>query len=211
MNHTRAQKPTNGHERNFYSSSTARTIPCPDCHRKKPFQPHDPGGGYCHKCDKNFPLTDSKRRSTNPERSYRPVTDVAALWAKGIPVYGCRHGYLRRKGGLTGFRLRRCRNNLLVPIRLVTNELVSIQTIKPTGEKKFVRGCRLGDGFFSVGKLERKIFICEGVATALTIYTATREFTVAAMNAGRLLRVAKIIRKAYPDAEIIICADDDGD
>lgn len=202
---------TNGHDRNFYSRSSARTFPCPDCGSKKAFQPHDGGGGYCHKCDKNFPAKSEKRNIESQKQAERSPEDIDALWDIGRAVLFCWHGYLRRKGGITGFGLRTSRGKLLVPIRSITGELVSVQTITANGTKKFARGSHLEDGFFSVGKMKRKIFICEGVATALTIFTATREFTVAAMSAGRLLRVAETIRKAYPDAEITICADNDGD
>ena len=201
---------TNGQDRQLNFRSSARTAPCPDCGSKPAYQPHDDGGGYCHKCEKNFPfaLTPSIKHRKHQEP---PRDDIALEWNRSRQVLFSSHGYLYRKGGLTGFGLHKRHSKLLVPIRLVTGELVSVQTITANGTKKFARGSHLEDSFFSVGILKRKIFICEGVATALTIYTATREFTVAAMNAGRLLRVAKIIRKAYPDAEIIICADNDGD
>lgn len=211
MNHTRAQKPTNGHERNFYSRSSARTVPCPGCGSKKAFQPHDDGGGYCHKCEINFPAKSGTRIIESRKQAGRPPEDIDALWDVGRAVLFCWHGYLRRKGGITGFGLKTRRGKLLVPIRLLSGELVSVQKISATGQKKYPRGCQLGDGFFAVGKPGQTIYICEGVATALTIYKVMRQYTVAAMSAGRLLRIAKVIRAAYPNAEITICADNDGD
>lgn len=52
--------------------------------------------------------------------------------------------------------------------------------------------------------------IAEGLATALTCHLIrTDALTVAAIDAGNLLPVAEVMRRKYPQAQIIIAADND--
>jgi putative DNA primase/helicase len=49
----------------------------------------------------------------------------------------------------------------------------------------------------------------EGWATGATLHEATGLPVVVAFNAGNLLLVAKLIRREYPAARLVICADND--
>lgn len=93
--------------------------------------------------------------------------------------------------------------------------LVGAQVIDSVGAKRFVTGtakagaaCRLGGALTDV---DRPILICEGLATGLSIRMATgRAMPVfVAFDAGNLLPVAQILRKLYPSAWLLFCADDD--
>jgi len=53
------------------------------------------------------------------------------------------------------------------------------------------------------------ILIAEGFATAASLHEATGHQVFIAFDAGNLVNVAKIIRAKNPDAEIIICGDND--
>lgn len=53
------------------------------------------------------------------------------------------------------------------------------------------------------------LFICEGFATALSIYTATGNPTIMAISAGNIPSVVKSIRDKYKDITIVVCADRD--
>ncbi len=58
----------------------------------------------------------------------------------------------------------------------------------------------------------QRIYICEGVATALSVDLATQEepvFIVAAVDCGNLEAVTQVICNAYPRTTIVICGDDD--
>lgn len=203
--------PTNIRRR---SNPVGERGPCPNpnCDSRKDCQLYDDGHQFCFKCGERFSPTDSdlNEHSRTPLAKRQPE-DVETIWRNARRVLGYGHGYLRRKGCLTGHGLRIRRNTLLVPIRRLDGRLVSIQKIGPRGNKRYARGCELADGFFAVGKPGMKIFICEGVATALTIYEAIEAYTIAAMSAGRMERVARVIREAYPNADITICADNDND
>jgi hypothetical protein len=86
-----------------------------------------------------------------------------------------------------------------------------LQFISKSGAKKFLYGGKMQGSFFPIGKLRDTdtIFIAEGYATASTIYENTGVPTVVAYNAGNLKSVALEIRSLYPEARIILCADDD--
>jgi putative DNA primase/helicase len=54
------------------------------------------------------------------------------------------------------------------------------------------------------------VIIAEGLATALSVQQFRPDATIiAAIDAGNLLPVAQVMRQRYPDAQIIIAADND--
>ena len=55
------------------------------------------------------------------------------------------------------------------------------------------------------------IYIAEGFATGATVHEATEAPVAVAFTAGNLGAVATSLRKAYPDAALVICADDDAE
>ena len=58
-------------------------------------------------------------------------------------------------------------------------------------------------------KDSKYVTVCEGWATGRTILRATGYPTVMAFNGSNLKAVAEYVRKKYPDADIVIAADDD--
>jgi putative DNA primase/helicase len=111
------------------------------------------------------------------------------------------------------------RDVLVIPIRNVDYDFVSVQIIKWSHYKRkdfkrFWKGTspagnmawlceKLHDGYYG------KIRICEGYATGCTIYEAVGEPVVCALNAYNVPIVASALQKRYPLAILIICADDD--
>jgi putative DNA primase/helicase len=92
--------------------------------------------------------------------------------------------------------------------------LRGLQFIKPDGFKLFTegfgkRGCslRLGD----VDDWTEILMVCEGYATGLSIRMATgRSWPVfVCLDAGNLADVIPLLRALYPNAFILVCADDD--
>lgn len=132
---------------------------------------------------------------------------AAELWDKATPDG---HPYLTRKQ-INNVGVRVLGDTILVPMRHGPKALVGLQRIKPDGEKKFLSGTPADGAYHVIGKPTKtgKVAIVEGYATAVSVHMATSYCVVVAFNAGNLLPVAKKIRKAMPDAEIIIGADDD--
>ncbi len=60
------------------------------------------------------------------------------------------------------------------------------------------------------GETPETVIIAEGLATALSVQQFRPDATIiAAIDAGNLLPVAQVMRQRYPDAQIIIAADND--
>ena len=125
--------------------------------------------------------------------------------------------YLVRKG-VQGHGVRFAGGGvLLVPMRDAAGELWNVQTIKPERpadggpEKLFLRGGRKSGLLHWCGSPEAApvLLIAEGYATAATVHEATSRPVAVAFDAGNLAHVAKAIRRAYPAALIVLCADDD--
>lgn len=103
---------------------------------------------------------------------------------------------------------------LLIPMRNHKRELVCIQRIWPDGKRKYMwqpggtRGLydTIGGARFQETKT---LIICEGWATGQSIHMATNCAVIVAFFDGGLRVVGKIIQKKYPDARIIIAADND--
>jgi putative DNA primase/helicase len=53
------------------------------------------------------------------------------------------------------------------------------------------------------------VMICEGYATAVSIYFATELYVVAAMSTSNLKKVALKIRELLPHSKVILAADND--
>lgn len=122
---------------------------------------------------------------------------------KGIKPYGARQMAGHSKGPL------------MILIRDADSNISSAQFISSDGSKKFATGGKVGGCYFALkGKgfeYGSSILICEGYATACTIYEAFKErFTVvAALSAKNMGPVAKVMKAKFPEARIVICAEDD--
>ncbi|EPI3538510.1 DUF927 domain-containing protein [Klebsiella pneumoniae] len=120
--------------------------------------------------------------------------------------------YLQSKG-LTGFKYPLMPDgSLLLELVDESGAVTAAQTITPQGEKRLIKGSAKRGAYYAVNALERpqSVVIAEGLATALTCHLIrTDALTVAAIDAGNLLPVAEVMRRKYPQAQIIIAADND--
>ncbi|HEB4875603.1 TPA: DUF927 domain-containing protein [Kluyvera ascorbata F0526] len=93
----------------------------------------------------------------------------------------------------------------------------AVQIIAPDGGKRLISGSSLTGAWHAVNVPEetllpepQAVIIAEGLATALTAHQLRPDaLTVAAINAGNLKPVALAMRSRYPEAQIIIAADND--
>lgn len=101
----------------------------------------------------------------------------------------------------------------LCPITTEYGELVGLQYIYYSGEKELLEGTPLKGAFYSVGLTHgndpARIYITEGIATALSVFIATGEPVVAALAANNLKWAALSLRKLYPTTKLVIAADND--
>jgi hypothetical protein len=101
-------------------------------------------------------------------------------------------------------------DKVVVRILDINRNVVGVQTISPTGDKRFTKGMAK-DGSFSVinGPLEGICYIAEGWATAASVSHSTGRPCVFALDAGNLPKVASLLIEARPKAEFIVAADND--
>ena len=122
------------------------------------------------------------------------------------------HNYLIRKGigahGMHGYGP--C---LIVPVRDTAGTLHGLQMIDGTGNKRFLKGTAKAGCFYlltsPVESAAARLAIAEGFATAATVHEVTGWPVAVAFDAGNLEPVARALRSKYPDARILICADND--
>lgn len=131
------------------------------------------------------------------------------------------HPYLTRKGinGLGSYncpsvKLRddmpEIKNALIVPA-YKDGKLSSVQIICDDGGKWFLPDGDMAGayGVIKGGADMSTIYICEGFATGASVHEAAKKPVVVAFNAGNIKAVAVAIRAKYPEAQIVIAADND--
>ncbi|VEB93466.1 DNA primase TraC [Citrobacter koseri] len=86
------------------------------------------------------------------------------------------------------------------------------QTITPMGAKRLLTGSAKKGAYHAVNTSEAPeiIIIAEGLATVLSAHMMRPDaLAVAAIDAWNLTPVVQVMRRKYPDAKIIIAADND--
>jgi putative DNA primase/helicase len=140
------------------------------------------------------------------QRHQEAAERAAEIWAAAIPAET--HAYLdRKKIRPHGTKIHN--GALLIPIRNEKGKLRSLQFINADGSKRYLSGGEIRGGYFSIGKPSDVLCIGEGFATMATVYEATSHACAIAFDCGNLDSVAKALRAKFPDAKLIICADDD--
>lgn len=143
--------------------------------------------------------------------------DASNMWGRATGgVEG--HQYLERKGinvprSLRLYTARDGTQLLAVPMYAFDMngqpQLTSLQLVDGDGQKRFLTGGRVEGCFFSIKGGASIIVICEGWATAFSIWQATGLSVVAAFNASNLIPVAKDFARHRPLATLMIAGDDD--
>lgn len=129
------------------------------------------------------------------------------LWSMARPAHND-HPYLQRKKTLA-IGIRQLRESLLIPLRDSLGVLHSLQFVGPDGSKRFLTGGRMQGCYFAIGRPLDSLILCEGYATAASLYQATGRACAVAFNCGNLLAVARALRLKFPQLKIIVAADND--
>lgn len=175
-------------------------------------------------------IEESKKQRHADREAYnvKKAAEACRIWNSATPCIN--HSYLERKGiqahGLrvgtyhkwieaeSGWKQITVYNALLVPVISPENKLVNVQAIFPevhpeVGRDKDYSGGRKQGCFFWIGQPTDTILICEGYATGASLHEHTGHQVIIAFDCGNLMDVAQTVRKAKPDASIIICGDND--
>ena len=120
--------------------------------------------------------------------------------------------YLKSKG-LNGFTYPILSDGaILLPLVDKAGGITAAQTITPDGEKRLVVDSAKRGAFHAINATEQpqEVIIAEGLATTLSVHLIRPDaLAVCAIDAGNLLPVARQMRQQYPQAQIIIAADND--
>ncbi|MBF0525823.1 MAG: toprim domain-containing protein, partial [Deltaproteobacteria bacterium] len=142
------------------------------------------------------------RESVHSEAAAR----AKAVWNRSQPCEF--HPYLEQKQ-VPAYDLRFYHGALIIKICNSDGEIASLQYIDYSGNKRFLKGGAKQGNYFTISGDIDRIFLCEGYATGATIHQITGCTAIVAMDAGNLLPVARSIKAQFPQAEIIISADND--
>ncbi|ELZ5938888.1 toprim domain-containing protein [Providencia stuartii] len=102
--------------------------------------------------------------------------------------------------------------SLIIPLLDGNGTITAAQTIKPNGEKRLLLDSSKNGSYYPINEPinVHTVIIAEGLATAMTCHLIQPEaYTVAAIDAGNLIHVAKVMRTKYPESKIIIAGDND--
>ncbi|WP_263065389.1 TOPRIM and DUF927 domain-containing protein [Dickeya dadantii] len=102
--------------------------------------------------------------------------------------------------------------SLLLVLQNMDGTPTGAQLIKPNGEKKLIAGSRKKGAFIPVNILPEHtdtVIIAEGYATAITASLLIQSVAISALDSGNLIHVARSCRAVWPDAKIILAADND--
>jgi putative DNA primase/helicase len=160
-----------------------------------------------------------------------PTKDPSAVWNSCVSAPPD-HPYLVRKGmapdGLrvapVGVRIagESCAGWLALPIwNVETRMLQGVQFVSPAAgsPKLSLPGCRISGGALIVhpdatdGRPDDAAFsagvayLCEGVATAATVFQSTGRAAVTCFGKGNLGTVARSLRSRFPALRVILCPD----
>lgn len=157
-----------------------------------------------------------RERDAEQARIHREAAKKAVeLWNKANPHPDPNHAYLVRKGGLPPLGIRQMNDALVIPLYGADKALTGLQFIQLDGQKRFITGTRKA-GSWCVLKPEgipptdwSIILVAEGWATAASLHTATGLPVFIAFDCGNLSAVAQYIRRQFPTARLLFCADDD--
>lgn len=151
-----------------------------------------------------------QREADEAQRQQEAREQAARRWEAAAPATV--HGYTQRKG-IQPHGARIEGELLLVPMRDADGELWNVERIRPEpgAAKKGLYGGRRKGLFHLIGDYQAAgpLVICEGFATGASIHEATGHPVAVAFNAGNLEAVALALRAKYPDAALILAADDD--
>ena len=151
--------------------------------------------------------TKRERESEEAKRRTEARGRAARILGESKPARAD-HPYLKAKG-VQAHGLSQHGDALVIPVRDASGELHSLQFIDADSTKQFLKGGMLRGCFFGIGEPNGTVCIAEGYATAASIFEATDHAVAVAFNAANMEPVAISVRTQFPDARLVLCADND--
>ncbi len=156
-------------------------------------------------------LMEEKRKAEEKKYRQERLKEILTLY-NSLPCATSDHPYLQKKGvpAQPDMKLDQ-KGNVLVPMYNKDGEIRDIQYLFPKPDengktKSYAKGLPAGELFYPIPGDYKNTFLCEGVATGLSIHEATGATVICCMSAGNLSKVAG----DYPRAMIIADNDPSG-
>lgn len=153
------------------------------------------------------------KRAREEEQARQWETRAAAAvrrWHSSHPA-DPQHPYLQRKG-IQPHRARQQGQDLVLLLVDFSGKGWSLQTINEAGGKRLLAGGKKAGNFIVVDGPDypARVLICEGFSTGCTLAEIDpAALVLAAVDCGNLQAVATGARNRWPDADLIVCGDDD--
>ena len=161
--------------------------------------------------EESYRLAQKERDAKIRERQAKAAETCRKIWSRA-PIAGDDHPYLQRKK-VKNHGLRVTGDGRLIMPVTVGTELMSLQYIRPDGQKEFHYGGKVSGGYFHTPPVEPETrgpcFVAEGYATGASIHEATGREVWVALNAGNLGKVGRFLREKRPEADIVFVGDND--
>lgn len=137
----------------------------------------------------------------------KDVTGNAYLSRKGWPQHNALTLAKPQKVATISYRP----GDVVVPLHDMSGELVNVQLINATGEKRTLKGGQVkgASHVLSSGKPAKRIWLAEGYATGLTVHNLTGDEVWVALSSVNLLSLAGLVREKYATLPLLIAADRD--
>lgn len=146
------------------------------------------------------------------EQSARSARFTSKLEALTVQAHLGEPAYLSGKG-LPGFTYPILPDGTLLLVLVnETSEYAAAQTITTEGEKRLLAGSAKKGSYHVINPTDspEMVMIGEGLATVISVHLMRPDaLAVVAIDAGNLLPVAQVMRQRYPQAQIVIAADND--
>jgi putative DNA primase/helicase len=157
-------------------------------------------------------MADAKQARETEQASQweQAATRAARVWRDSVPA-DQGHPYLLRKR-TQPHSARQRGQELVLLLTDFNGKAWSLQTVNEAGDKRLMAGGRKAGNFIVVDGPDypARILICEGYATGCTLAEIDpAALVLAAVDAGNLKAVATGARNRWPNADIVICGDDD--
>ncbi|MCG3462952.1 toprim domain-containing protein [Xenorhabdus bovienii] len=156
-----------------------------------------------------LPLPEPKPAKEQP-RPVKPIAErITTMLATAITGES---QYLVKKGLQCPNQRLLKDGSLLLVAQTLGGTITGGQTIKPNGEKCLVSGTQKKGSFIPVSEITGipdTFIITEGYATALTVSQLHEGVVLAAIDESNLSTISERVRTQWPDAKIIIAADND--
>lgn len=151
-----------------------------------------------------------KRESEKLDRQIKASEKAQSVWASATDQAPLSEYLTRKKiDNFYGAKIL-SDQRLIVPLCDFSGKLWAVQYIWPDGQKRFNTGAKVDGNFFVIGpEPTTEALLCEGFATGCSIFMATGKTVIVCIDAGNLVKVAKLFHEKHPDLSITICGDDD--